>query len=306
MKAAADLFDDGRLSIVQAVGYPNPNRSHFESMSIWQHARIDTRQHDGNGWLGRTFGALPRRDDNAPDAIYVGNEAIPVAIRGPRANAVSLERESDLELLSPVNRATSPARGDDLSAFITRTQSHSFEAASRFEELGPRHGASSTYPSTALAHRLQLIARLIKLGGGTRVFYVAQGSYDTHSAQADTHRSLLSEFSDAVSALLNDLRSSQLDERVVVLAFSEFGRRVQENGSEGTDHGAAGPVFVAGGNVRGGLVGNHPSLTDLDQGDLKMAVDFRSVYATVLSDWLGIQAAPILGADFGAVDLLKT
>ena len=137
------------------------------------------------------------------------------------------------------------------------------------------------------------------------MFYASQGGYDTHSAQADSHRNLLREFSGAMKAFLDDLKTSQLAERVVVLAFSEFGRRVQENGSAGTDHGVAGPVFLAGSAVQGGFFGEHPSLSDLDQGDLKMSIDFRRVYATILKDWLGIEPAPVLGGTYAPAELFK-
>ena len=305
MKDAADLFHEGRLMIVQGVGYPNPNRSHFESMSIWHHARLESDQHDGNGWLGRAVDAAPKRDGAMADSVYVGSEAIPVALRGRRAIAISLERESDLALQTPVSTPASPATGDDLSAFVTRTQDQSFKAARQFDQSAQERSSVATYPTTGLARHLQLVSRLIKLEGGTRVFYASQGGYDTHSAQADSHRNLLREFSGAMKAFLDDLKTSQLAERVVVLAFSEFGRRVQENGSGGTDHGVAGPVFLAGSAVQGGFFGEHPSLSDLDQGDLKMSIDFRRVYATILKDWLGIEPAPVLGGTYAPAELFK-
>lgn len=305
MQDAAELFQDGRLMVVQGVGYPNPNRSHFESMAIWHHARLESEQHDGNGWLGHTVDARPKRSGAMADSIYVGNDAIPVALRGRRANAISLERESDLTLQDSVSVPSSSAAGDDLAAYITRTQDQSFQAARRFDESAPTRNASAVYPKTGLAQNLQLISRLIKLQGGTRVFYASQAGYDTHSAQADSHRSLLTEFAGALKAFLDDLQTSKLADRVVVLVFSEFGRRVRENGSKGTDHGVAGPVFVAGNAVRGGIFGEHPSLRDLDNGDLKMSIDFRCVYATILNDWLGIETAPILGGEFAPVALFK-
>ena len=305
MRDAADLFHGGRFTIVQGVGYPNPNRSHFESMSIWQHARLASPQHDANGWLGRAVDALPKRSPAVADAVFVGNEAIPVALLGRRVNAISLERESDLALLSPSAAPLTPASGDDLRAFVTRIQEESFQAARRLDQEKSKDRTSAAYPATGLAQHLQLVSRLIKLGTGTRVFYTAQGGYDTHSNQAYAHRLLLNEFSGAVGAFLNDLKAAKLAERVLVMAFSEFGRRVKENGSAGTDHGSAGPVFLAGSSVRDGLVGDHPSLIDLDQGDLKMSIDFRSVYASILKDWLGIDAISVLGKTFPAVSLLK-
>jgi uncharacterized protein (DUF1501 family) len=163
----------------------------------------------------------------------------------------------------------------------------------------------ASYPATGLAARLRVIARLIKGGGGTRVFYTSQSTYDTHYAQSQLHANLLSELSSALKAFLDDLAAAQLAERVLVLCFSEFGRRVQENGSQGTDHGTAGPVFLAGPGVRAGLIGEAAKLLDLQDGDLKMTTDFRRVYAGVLEDWLGLPSKPALGADFDKLPLFR-
>src|SRR5262249_14650453 len=151
--------------------------------------------------------------------------------------------------------------------FVTRVQDRSFRTAKELAKAESRQTNTGTYPATALSTKLKLISRLIKLDMGSQLYYTAQSGYDTHAAQAFAHRLLLNEFSGAVNAFLTDLDESKLSDRVVILAFSEFGRRVQENGSAGTDHGAAGPVFLAGSKVRGGLIGDHPSLSDLDQGD---------------------------------------
>jgi uncharacterized protein (DUF1501 family) len=306
MKSAADLFQDGRLAIVQGVGYPNPNRSHFESMAIWHHARLATGEHDGNGWLGRAAELWQPRKTSTPDSIYVGPDPVPVALRGRRANPVSLQNEADLKL-AVEDQIASRASADlpDVAAFVQRSVAQSFDAARQFRESTEAKRASSDdYPGTKLAEKLQLVSKLLKLGGGTRIYYVSQSGYDTHAAQNFQHAQLLREFAGGLKAFLNDLKAAQLDERVVVLAFSEFGRRVEENGSAGTDHGAAGPVFLAGPSVRGGLIGKHPSLTDLDQGDLKMAIDFRQVYATLLQQWLGVDAQQSLQGSFTQLALL--
>jgi uncharacterized protein (DUF1501 family) len=163
----------------------------------------------------------------------------------------------------------------------------------------------AAYPGTGLAERLRLIARLVKAGFGTRVFYALQSGYDTHYSQLNQHAGLLGELAGALRAFLDDLRAERLEERVAVLVFSEFGRRVAENGSEGTDHGSAGPVFLAGGAVRAGIHGTTPSLTDLVAGNLRVGVDFRGIYATVLGDWLGIVPREALGGDFGQLPLFR-
>jgi len=307
LKPAADLFHDGRLAIVQGVGYPNPNRSHFRSMAIWQHARLSEREHDSIGWLGRAADTVHSTDAAAPDSIYVGEDVTPVALRGRLANAVSIFREDDLTLANPFAAQHFGSDADDLSAYVTRTLTRSFDVARQFQDAETvANGESLQYPNSKLAGKLRLAARLIKLNGGTRVYYVSQSGYDTHANQSNTHRQLLREFSEALQVFLNDLRDSQLEERVVVLVFSEFGRRVQENGSAGTDHGAAAPVFIAGSAVQGGLVGEHPSLTDLDAGDLKMSIDFRQIYVTLLNEWLSIPSINVLDDSFDRLQLLKS
>jgi uncharacterized protein (DUF1501 family) len=306
MKAAAELFHDNRLTIVQGVGYPNPNRSHFESMAIWHHARLTTDEHDGNGWLGRAAEAMQPRNTSTADSIYIGADAVPVALRGRRANALSLQNESDLQLNSTVGWAVPTTDSSDITDFVHRTLAQSFDAARQFRESNQLQTSStSDYPDSKLAHKLQLVSKLLKLGGQTRVYYVSQSGYDTHAAQLYQHSQLLREFAGALKAFMNDLKAANLDERVVVLAFSEFGRRDEENGSAGTDHGAAGPIFLASPAIRHGLIGNHPSLTALDEGDLKMAIDFRQVYAAILDQWLRIDPVPILGEQLPPIELIS-
>jgi uncharacterized protein (DUF1501 family) len=180
-----------------------------------------------------------------------------------------------------------------------------YTTADRLKQAARGKDAGAAYPDTGLAARLRLVARLLKAGFGTRVYYTTQSDYDTHYAQLPAHASLLAELGGAVRAFLDDLAGAGLAERVTVLAFSEFGRRVAENGSAGTDHGTAGPVLLAGPGVRAGLVGETPSLVDLLDGDLKMGIDFRRVYATVLDGWLGLPAKPVLGGAFQPLPLFR-
>ena len=266
-------------------------------------------------------------------SIYVGAEAPPVALRARRAQVVSLENETDLKLAStvapvgvlkkgtvPVGTIDLPGKvhsserdsplfqhaDDDLSAFVNRAVDQSFTAARQFgASPAAQAGASDGYPASKLGQKLRLISKLLKLDGLTRLYYASQSGYDTHSAQTFTHAQLLREFAAALKAFLDDLRAAKLDDRVVVLAFSEFGRRVGENASAGTDHGAAGPVFLAGAPVRAGVLNRHPSLADLDSGDLKMQVDFREVYAALLQNWLSVAPDAILNGPFAPFDCLQ-
>jgi uncharacterized protein (DUF1501 family) len=292
------LWEAGQLVIAQGVSYPNPSRSHFQSMATWQTARLDPEEHKGPGWLGRSLDTAGKR----ASALLVGSGPPPVAIRGRRSTASAIERIDDFSLAAgadPRKALLKEEPADDLAAFVQRNMLDAYATADRLQEIrGSADGAR--YPQSGLATRLRLIARLLKVGLDTRVFYTLQSGYDTHSAQLFTHGNLLADLSSALKAFLDDLSAAGLADRVVVLLFSEFGRTVSENGSGGTDHGTAGPVFLAGAGVRGGLVGKTPSLIDLDpkHGDLRRSLDFRQVYATVLEDWLGLPAKEALGGTF--------
>jgi len=295
------LLEAGKLAVVQGVGYPNPTRSHFRSMAIWHTARLDAEEQAGLGWLGRGL-------DEAPGAssLLVGSGPPPVALRGRRAVASALERIEDFTLAAGADPRKALPRdepADDLAAFVRRSMLDAYATADRLKAVAGADGGR--YPGTGLAGRLRLVARLMKTGVGARVLYTTQGGYDTHSAQLGAHSNLLFELAGAVRAFLDDLTAAKLADRVTVLAFSEFGRRVQENGSSGTDHGTAGTVFLAGPGVKGGLVGKTPSMTDLEGGDLKMGLDFRRVYAAVLEDWLGLPAQAALSGTFERLPLFR-
>jgi uncharacterized protein (DUF1501 family) len=290
------LLQAGQLSVIPGAGYPNPNRSHFESMAIWHTARLDPEERKGYGWLGRAM------DPSAGDLFAVGGE-VPTALRGRRSSAVAFARIDEVLLSDPaaVKSSLGSEPADDLLAFVRRQAVNAHSSAARLAGLSAAKGGPS-YPPSELGERLKLVARLLKADLGPRVFYTQQSGYDTHSQQLVTHTSLLGEFAGAVAAFFADLKESKLDDRITLLAFSEFGRTIRENDSAGTDHGTAGVVFVAGPTVRGGLVGTMPSLTDLEKREPKMTTDFRSIYAALLSDWLGLPTNE-LGKSLGSVSL---
>jgi uncharacterized protein (DUF1501 family) len=308
LTGAAKLLERGELAIVQGVGYPNPSRSHLRSMAIWQTARRDPEEHGGPGWLGRAFDERLEAGD-ASGTTFVGTGQPPAALIGRRSIPASLERLDDLALKGgPGARADigeAPA-GDDIRAFVRRTALEAFTTADRVAEMIRAGGRDDGGSGTDLRGRLALIARLMKSGARARVYYTQHGGYDTHAGQLRTHASLLFDLSEALRRFQDDLDASGLAERVLVLCFSEFGRRVAENGSAGTDHGTAGPVFLVGKHVRAGLVGETPSLLDLEDGDLKTAVDFRRIYAAVLKDWLALPAAGALGGRFDPLPVIRT
>jgi uncharacterized protein (DUF1501 family) len=317
MKAAKELFDDGRLTVVQGVGYPNPDRSHFRSMRIWQTARLDADEHNSYGWLGRALDEQKSRQvSGQPGAVYVGGENAPVALWGRRAEAMSVANLDGLklpyaasQLMSGPPHTVAREPGDDaLGLFTTRQVLSAYAAADQFQRQlqTTRSQSAAKYPESGLAAHLELISQLIKSGSGARVFYASQGSYDTHASQLYTHAGLLSTLSQALKAFLDDLKNTGLEDRVVVLVFSEFGRRVKENDSQGTDHGAAAPVFLAGAKTAGGLVGAAPELSDLDAGDVKMKIDLREIYAAILDDWLGVDSSKVLAGSFAKAKVLRS
>ncbi|HUY90174.1 MAG TPA: DUF1501 domain-containing protein [Pirellulales bacterium] len=305
MKAMAELFDNGRLAIVQGVGYPNPNRSHDVSMAIWHTARFDRTEHKSYGWLGRALDQSPL-PQGGPASLLVGDGALPIALVGRRSITGSFSRLDELKAPNDAARievACEPT-DDDLEGFIRRLTLETYATADAVNAAVARQRAKSNYPASPLAEQLSTIARLIEADLPTRVYYAVQAGYDTHAVQLPTHGRLLSELSRALKAFLDDLSDSRLAERVLVMTFSEFGRRVAENASAGADHGTAAPMFLAGGSVRSGLHGVAPRLLDLDQGDLKMSVDFRRVYAAILRDWLALEPATVLAGSFEPLPIL--
>jgi uncharacterized protein (DUF1501 family) len=304
MKRAADMVQDGRLAIVQGVGYPNPNRSHFESMAIWHTAHLDPEEGGGNGWLGNALDSKPSAG-GGPGAVFIGDRDQPRALVGRRAVVATFADALDLATSLPAPPSAG-ASGDDLSAFVRRTVTGAYATAAELEAAAKRGADSGTnYPATDLGKRLELVSRSLKGGSAARVYYVIQPGYDTHALQMPTQTRLLGELAGALRAFMDDLAAAKLADRVVVLAFSEFGRRPAENGSLGTDHGTAGPVFIAGPSVQAGLIGQTPRLGELEDNDLKWSIDFRRVYATVLDRWLGVSSEATLGERFEPLPLLK-
>jgi uncharacterized protein (DUF1501 family) len=308
LRGAARLLESGRLAVVQGVGYPNPSRSHFESMAVWQTARPEDPRHQPGGWVGRALEQGPPAAGHGPGAVFVGSGPLPTALASRRGTAAAVDRLEEALLTDPrLPRpdAAEAGRGDDLAAFVRRAALDAYATADRLADLTRAADRTSSYPATGLASRLRTVARLLQVGAGARVFYTAQPGYDTHFDQAAVHPDLLAELSGALLAFLDDLAAARLADRVVVLVFSEFGRRVKENGTRGTDHGTAGPVFLAGPAVRPGLVGAPPDLLDLEDGDLRMGVDFRRVYATLLEDWLGLPSRSTLAGSYDCLPLLR-
>jgi uncharacterized protein (DUF1501 family) len=316
MGDAAKLLESGRLAIVQGVGYPNPSRSHFKSMAIWHSANVNLPKEDVvvaeskavYGWIGQALDANVKPADGFPGATFIGTGAMPTALCSRRSVATALTRPEDSILHLKAKPAVELSdRGQDLASFVQRSTLDAYATSERMAEVLRAKDAGASYPTTGLAGRLRVISRLLKGGVATRIFYTSQpaNAYDTHYVQLPAQADLLNELSGALKAFLDDLAQAGLAERVAVLCFSEFGRRVQENGSQGTDHGTAGPVLVAGPCVKAGLVGDTPKLLDLQDGDLKMSIDFRRVYAAVLENWLELPSKTALGGAFVPLPLFR-
>jgi uncharacterized protein (DUF1501 family) len=330
------LYDEGHVAIVQGVGYPNPNRSHFRSTEIWQTAS-DADHTPGEGWLGRYFDNCCGGADPTV-GVAIGEET-PQAFAAKKPTGVTFSRpeqfrfrpsepdggrmsaeemlfrqlnetaSGDESVAAPDGASVGAINGkakNDLSTldFLQRTALDAQLSSDKILAIARKSKSTVTYPQGQLAASLNIIARMIGGGLPTRVYYASHGGFDTHAGQINAHQRLMTEFNDAVAAFVSDLKQQGNFERVLLMTFSEFGRRVQENANSGTDHGAAAPMFVLGGAIKPGLFGKYPSLTDLDHGDLKFNTDFRSVYGTVLDRWLKAPSEIVLGRKFPALAIV--
>ncbi len=326
MRNLGQMVEKGQVAIVQGVGYPNPDRSHFESMDIWQMA--DPKRSKKDGWIGRSASSLQKGGD--VPVMNIGARRLPTALVGGAGGVVSInqrqpyrlelgtsdpaEKKARRKLIDELTR-TGQSPQDSLLSFVQKRQTETYTTLDKLEELLKRNRGQANafnsadgqrfYDQNTLVERLQLIARLIQSGFGTRVFYVMIDGFDTHANQAEDHKKLIGEVADAIFYMFQTLQAGGQDKRVVAMTFSEFGRRVVENSSKGTDHGSGSCLFVAGPAVKGGLIGKHPSLTELDAGDLRWNMDFRRVYAAILDKWLGCDSKLVLDGKFEPLPLFK-
>jgi uncharacterized protein (DUF1501 family) len=308
MKGFQRLFGDGHLAVLQGVGYPKNNRGHDEAMREWHTARPGELNFQ-TGWIGRAVDHVATTRPGEVPAAFVGPIAQPFALRAEASVLPSIRRLDQLAIETsfemPVSLATEP---NPLLQSVQNASSTAMEMGRRVQQVVADSGGPD-YPSFTLAGQLQAVARLIQAEVGIRIYFVELGGggiggFDNHANQRGNHGALLREMSESIAAFVADLQRQQRLSKLLLMTFSEFGRTVTENGRRGTDHGAAAPLFLVGGELKGGLVGPHPSLTDLDQDALKFRIDYRRVYATVLQNWLGYDARTILGGDYTPVDVL--
>ena len=305
------LFDSDRLAIVQNVGYPNPNRSHFRSTEIWETAS-DGDSYHSSGWLGRyldnTCSGTPTPEAD-PAAIHIGDitpqsylAEQPQAIFGVQAKGRLKGRRTLADHAFEELLGTEHNEGN--ASYLQQTMLNTHITERRIETIIARYKPAVPYPKTPLGNALLRISALIHADAETRLYFASQGGYDTHVRQLNNHARLLGQLSDAMEAFQADLAANRKDDQVLTMTFSEFGRRPAENGSRGTDHGTAAPLFVMGKNVNGGLIGSAPDLNLRAKQDLRYSTDFRGVYSTILDQWLQSDSTHILGERFNPVPFI--
>ena len=310
--AMHELLKDGMLGIVQNVGYPNPNRSHFRSTEIWETAS-ESSEFLPTGWLGRFFdnacAGAPAGGD--PCGVNISNEVPQSFLSEHQHPTFSIavnnrnrrQQAENLALLEQMVQAPAGQNDHDNASYLRHTMMDALVTEKKFQKVLAGYQATATYPTTPFAGSLRNVAALIAAGTATRVYYVSLGGFDTHNNQANTHTNLLKTMSEGLAAFQKDLKAKRLDGQVLTMTFSEFGRRPSENESRGTDHGTAAPLFVLGSRIKPGLHGRAPSLQLERNQDMQHSTDFRQVYATLLDKWLGCPAAKVMGKSFPSLDI---
>ena len=312
------LWDEGKVAIINGIGYENPNRSHFRSMDIWHTAEPDAIGREG--WLGRTIRDLDPQSDNVLTGINFGR-GLPRALACQGVSVTSVGdlatyglfpdiQDEDLRMftLEAFSRMYGGAAGrDPVMDLLGQTGQDSLHGADILRTAPAMYSSSVEYAPNALAQNVKSISQVFHAGLGARVLYTAHAQFDTHSGELLTHAKLWDDVAGAVGCLMDDLKEHGREDDAAILIFSEFGRRIKDNGS-GSDHGSAGVAFLIGGAVKGGMYGEYPSLAEAEQleGDLRSNNDFRSTYTGILEDWLGLDAAPIVNGQFEKLNLFQS
>ena len=302
------LFDAGHLSVINNVGYPNPNRSHFRSTDIWQTAS-DYNQYLNSGWLGRY---LDTYEKNSFGGIEL-DDSLSLVLKGNKINGIATKNPSVLyqNMKTPyfdkiLNSQTDTHLSEHNLGYLYKTMIEAKSSANYIYETSRTFKSKLDYPDNPFGSQLKTTAEFINSGLQTKVFYVSMGGFDTHAGQANKQGRLLELYANAIDTFVKDLKQNNTFKDTLILTFSEFGRRVKQNAANGTDHGAANNVFIIGENInKPGFYNNSPNLADLDEnGDIKYQIDFRSIYATILDKWLEVNDAKILNKYFNKLDFL--
>jgi uncharacterized protein (DUF1501 family) len=304
-----ELYDDGSLSIMNNVGYPNPDRSHFRSMDIW-HTASQSSEYWSTGWVGRYLDAQCNGCDKPTQAIEI-DDVLSLAMKGENIKGIAVKDPrrlygtSNEKFFRDVLKNHHDEAGEQPVDYLYKTMAETLSSADYIFKQSRLHPTSAEYPKTDLANSLKTIASLIYSDINTKVYYVSLGSFDTHINQDGQQQRLFTEMNDAVTAFVKDLKANNRFNDVMLFTFSEFGRRVQQNASGGTDHGTANNMFmISGGLKQKGVINALPDLSDLQEGDLKYNVDFKSVYATILNKWLSADDQKILGKRYDYMNFI--
>ncbi|WP_288426558.1 DUF1501 domain-containing protein [uncultured Spirosoma sp.] len=310
MQPLRALYDDGLLTVINNVGYPNPDRSHFRSMDIWQ-TGSDANQYKTSGWVGRYLDAACTGTARQPFRTIEVDDTLSLAMKGESLNGIALLDPKKLykQTRSKLVTGLSHEHPDDNQsvAYLYKTLAETVSTADYvFDKTAQKpSSAGTTYPNHELGNRLHTVSQLIQSGIGTSVYYVSISGFDTHINQPGQQARLLGQYAEAVSAFMTDLKAAGRQNDVLLMTFSEFGRRVKQNASNGTDHGTASNVFLLGGGLPGrGVLNEAPNLSNLTDGDLNYTVDFRQIYATLLRDYLGADDMAVLGRSFEPLKLV--
>ena len=312
MQSLKAMYDKGMVAIVQGVGYPNADHSHFRSSEIWQTGVPDRYEH--TGWAGRYLDEAGLPDNNLFKGVAV-SQVLPEALVSNRTDVPTISNLGSYGLMANREAFSREAYSQESRdrrlpfnspylAHVMEIEDHAQRTSEELPRLISGYKTQAAYPATPIGRSLALVAQIVGSNLGTKVLYVSHGSFDTHVSQMATQNNLLGQFSDAISAFYADLAAHGNDKRVLTLTFSEFGRRIEENGARGTDHGEASPLFLIGGGVKGGVYGKMPDFASTNMGNLAYSTDFRSVYATVLERWLGRPSTTVLGGSFAKIPVL--
>ena len=295
-----ELYDDGSLGILSNVGYPNPDRSHFRSMDIW-HTASNSNEYWNNGWVGRYLDAQCSGCDKPTQAIEI-DDVLSLSMKGNNLNGIAVRDPKRLygtaneKFFKEVNSSHLKDGSEEPVDYLYKTLAETMSSADYIFKQSKLHPTGAEYPKTGLGNSMKTIASLIFSEINTKVYYVSLGSFDTHVGQEGRQENLFKEMNDAVKAFVKDLKTNGRFDDVMLFTFSEFGRRVAQNASGGTDHGTANNMFlISGGLKQKGLINEMPNLSDLDEGDLKFKVDFKDVYENMLKKWLNADDKSILG-----------
>jgi uncharacterized protein (DUF1501 family) len=298
-----ELYDDGSLGIINSVGYPNPDRSHFRSMDIWQTASQST-EYWNSGWVGRYLDAQCNGCDKPTQAIEI-DDVLSLSLKGNNMNGIAVKDPSRLygtaneKFFRDVIKYHKEGTGEQSVDYLYKTMAQTLSSADYIFKQSRLHPTSTEYPKTGLGNNLKTIASLIFSEINTKVYYVSLGSFDTHINQGFQQQRLFTEMNEAVRSFVKDLKANNRFDDVLLFTFSEFGRRVSQNASGGTDHGTANNMFlISGGLKQKGMINAMPDLADLQDGDLKYKIDFKNVYATILNKWLNADVQKILGRQY--------